>query len=96
MPVVGSAYSSWAGPGTLGVVLRALAARRLPAPADAADGRHAAGALALDRDDAARRLLARVLLRRQHGRRGHRQPAGRLLPAPRLRPHDGHVRGRRR
>ncbi|MFO7691546.1 MAG: fused MFS/spermidine synthase [Vicinamibacterales bacterium] len=26
MPVVGSAYSSWAGPGTLGVVLRALAA----------------------------------------------------------------------
>jgi spermidine synthase len=26
MPVVGSAYSTWAGPGTLGVVLRALAA----------------------------------------------------------------------
>ena len=26
MPIVGSAYSSWAGPGTLGVVLRALAA----------------------------------------------------------------------
>jgi spermidine synthase len=26
MPVVGSAYSSWAGPGTLGIVLRALAA----------------------------------------------------------------------
>ena len=26
MPVVGSAYSSWAGPGTLGIVLRAVAA----------------------------------------------------------------------
>ncbi|MGE5198963.1 MAG: fused MFS/spermidine synthase [Rhodospirillaceae bacterium] len=26
MPIVGSAYSSWAGPGTMGIVLRALAA----------------------------------------------------------------------
>ena len=38
------------------------------------------------------RRLARFLLRRQHLRRGHRQPARRLLPAARLRRHDRDLR----
>ena len=66
--------------------------RHLSAAADAADGRDAAGDRALGRNDAARRVVARLLLRRQPGRRRRRQPAGRLLPAARVRHADGHGR----
>ena len=75
-------------PGRRSLVLRALVAGDLPASADAADGRDAAGHRALGRDDAAGRVVARLLLRRQPRRRGGRQPARRLLPAARLRHAD--------
>ena len=68
--------------------------RHLPDSADPPDGRHAAGDRALGRDDAARRLVARLLLRRQPGGRGDREPPGRLLPAARLRHADHHLHGR--
>ena len=86
MPLVGGVYTAWAGEGIVG---RHRPARdrggHLPAAADDADGRHAAGDLALGEGDARRRVVARVLLRRQHRRRRDRQPAGRLLSAARLR-----------
>ena len=59
----------------------------MSAAADAHDGRHAAGDVTVGRNDPAGRLLARLLLRRQHRRRRDRQPAGRLLSAAHVR-HD--------
>ena len=95
VPLLGGAYTAWAGTG-LGQPGAARGRRRhLPDPADAADGRHAAGDRALGRDDAARRVLARLLLRRQPGGRRDREPARRLLPAARLRHADDHLHGRR-
>ena len=69
------------GPGRHSVARRAL--RRLPASSDAADGRDAAGDRAMGRSDADGRVLARVLLRKQHRRRGLRLSFCRLLPAAR-------------
>ena len=55
MPLVGERLLELGGPGhSRASSLRGARGRRLPAPAHAPDGRHAAGALALDRDDAAR------------------------------------------
>ena len=68
-----------------GLLLRGIVCAICPAAAHAADGRNAAGDRALGRSDAARRLLARLLLRRQHRRRRARLPARRLLPAARAR-----------
>ena len=85
MPLVGGAY----GVGAVGHRRHRRPRHRrgyLPAAADAAHGRDAAGDLALGGVDAGRRVVARVLLRRQHRRRRARQPARRLLPAARLRP----------
>ena len=42
----------------------------LPAAADAGDGRHASRRCPMGADDADRRVVARILLRRQHRRRG--------------------------
>ena len=69
--------------------------RALPAAAHAPHGRDAAGDRALGRDDAGRRGVARLLLRRQHRRRGVRLPARRLLSAPRARHGVRDVRRRR-
>ena len=67
--------------------------RHLPAAADDADGGDAARRLALGADDAGRRLVARLLLRRQHRWRGHRQPARRLLSPARSRHRVRDLRG---
>ncbi len=72
MPLIGGAYTAWAGGGVVGLLLRGVVAGDLPAAADDDDGRHAAGDVAVGRSDAARRFVARVLLRRQHGGRGRR------------------------
>ena len=56
-------------PGVAGISAARRRRRHLPAAADAADGRDAAGDRALGRGDAGRRLVARLLLRRQHRRR---------------------------
>ena len=69
--------------------------RGVLAAADAADGRDAAGDRALGRDRARGGVVAGLLLRRQHRRGGVRLPAGRLLPAARLRHGHGHLRRRR-
>ena len=50
------------------VIVRAHRRGHVPAAADADDGRDAAGHVALGRDDAAGRVVARILLRRQHRR----------------------------
>ena len=71
-----------------GGILSRVDVRHLPAAAHPADGRDAAGDRSLGRGHAARRLLAGLLLRRQHRRRGLRLPAGRLLPA--ASPRHGH------
>ena len=49
MPLVGGVYTAWAGTGVVGMLLRGVAAGDLPAAADAADGRDAAGDRALGR-----------------------------------------------
>ena len=79
-----------------GILLRGVAAAILPAAADDVDGRDAAGDVALRRDDPAGRVVARLLLRRQHRRRRHREFARRFLSAARLRPRDRDLRRRRR
>ena len=81
MPLVGGAYTAWAGTGVVGLSAARRGRGHLPAAADDADGRDAAGDRAVGRSDAGRRRVARILLRRQHRRRGGRQPARRLLPA---------------
>ena len=63
VPVVGSAVLELGGAGNAGNRAARRRRRDLPASADAADGRHAAGAVALDRDDAARGVVAGFLLR---------------------------------
>ena len=68
--------------------------RDLSAATDAADGRHAAGDLALGEVDAGRHVVARILLRRQHRRRRARLPARGVLPASRLRHGDRDLRCR--
>ena len=68
--------------------------RHLPAAANRADGRDAAGHFALGEGDAGGHLVARLLLRRQHRRRRRRLRARRLLPAADVRRRDGDLRGR--
>ena len=68
-----------------GILLRGVAASICLLPPTLADGRDAAGDVALGRIHARRRVLARLLLRRQHRRRRDRMPARRLLPAARAR-----------
>ena len=95
MPLVQRIYTAIVGHGVAGLLLRGAVRGDLPAAADADDGRDAAGDRALGRDHAARRLLAGLLLRRQHARRGVRLPARRLLSAARPRHGDRDVRRRR-
>ena len=64
MPLVGGVYTAWAGDGVSRILLRGDRGGDLPAAADVADGCDAAGDRALGRDDAARRVVARLLLRR--------------------------------
>ncbi len=68
--------------------------QRVPAAADASDGRHPSRDRPLGRSHAARRRVARVLLWRQYRRSGRRQSAGRLLPAPGARHGRCDLRGR--
>ena len=63
----------------------------LSAPADARDGRDASGGGKVGRGDPRGRVVARILLRREHCRRRVRLSAGRLLPAARLRHADRDV-----
>ena len=60
----------------------------VPAAADAAHGGDAAGDVAVGGDDAEGRVVARLLLRREHLRRGAGQSARRLLSTARVRRHD--------
>ncbi len=64
----------------------------VPAAAHPAHGRDAARDGALGGDDTERRVLARVLLWRQHLRRGGRQSAGRVLSAAPVRHDDRDAR----
>ena len=66
--------------------------RHLPAAADGADGRDAAGDLALGQGDPRRHLVAGLLLRRQYRRRRRRLRPRRLLSAARLRRRHGDLR----
>ena len=66
----------------------------LSAAADARDGRDASGRRAMGANDPGRRVVAGILLRRQHRGRGDGHAAGRLLPAARVRHERGHVCGR--
>ncbi len=96
VPLVGGVVHGDAGPrASPAFCLRGVRLRRLSAAADAADGRDAAGDRALGRDDADGRVVARVLLRQQHRRRGVRLSARRLLSAARVRHGDDDVRRRR-
>ena len=52
MPLLTNVYTSIAGTGVIGILLRGVAAGDLSAAADAADGRDAAGDVALGRVDA--------------------------------------------
>ena len=63
------------------------------ASAHTAHGRNVAGSLAVGRDNAGRCVVARILLRRQHRRCGHRQSPLGFLSARRLRHHRCHLRG---
>ena len=74
MPLVGGIYTAWGGDGRRRHRLSRDRRRHLPAAADDADGRDAAGDLALGEGDARRRVVARLLLRRQHRRRRRRLP----------------------
>ena len=93
MPALANIYTAWGGR-----VRRPAVPRRcrqhLPAAADHPDGRDASGDVALGRDEPAGRVVAGLLLRRQHRRRGRRQPARRLLSAARLRHGDRDLRRR--
>ena len=62
-------YPAWGGEGVAGFLLRGARRGRLPAAADARDGRDAAGRVALGRDHAGGRVVARVLLCGEHRRR---------------------------
>ena len=73
MPLIGRLYAVGAGAG--------LPLRNLPAYSDHGHGRHPASRLALDRDDAAGRVLDGLSLRVQYSGRGRRLPAGGVLSA---------------
>ena len=87
MPLVGRVYVSWGGYGVTGFLLRGLVASICLLPPTLAMGATLAGRRALGRDDAARGVVARLFLRRQHRGRGFRIAAGGFLSAARLR-HD--------
>ena len=96
MPLVGGVYTAWAGPGRSAWSCARLAAGICLLPPTLLMGATLPALSRWVEIDAARRVVARVLLRRQHRRRRARLPAGRLLPAPRLRHDHRHVRRRRR
>ena len=90
MPLVGGIYTAWAGEGVAGIVFRAIIAGICLLPPTHADGRDAAGDLALGRR---RRRTASSWLGFFYGGNiaggVHRQPRRRLLPAARVRRRDG-------
>ena len=96
VPLVGRLYTAWAGQGVAGFLARGVVGGGVPAAAHDADGRDAAGRVALGRDHPARRVVAGILLRRQHRRGRPRLAAGRLLPPARLRRGHCHLRRSRR
>ncbi len=77
MPIVGGAYTAWAGSGVTGILLRGVAAAICLLPPTLLMGATLAGGRALGRDVEGRDCLARVLLRRQHRRGRAGQPARR-------------------
>ena len=85
MPLVSGVYTAWAGTGTFSLILRGLAAAICLLPPTMLMGATLPAIARWVRTHAGRRLVARLLLRRQHRRRGDRQPARRLLPAARAR-----------
>ena len=95
VPLVAGVYTAWAGPGMVGLLMRAAAAGICLLPPTLLMGATLPALSRWVEIDAEGRVVARALLRRQYGRRGPRQPARRLLPASRVRRADGHLRGRR-
>ena len=85
LPYVGGFYAAIGGSGFGGLLINGLFCALCLLLPTVLHGRHAPGGRALGRDYAARRVMARLLLRRQHRRRGLRVPARRLLPAARTR-----------
>ena len=92
MPLVNSIYAGIGGGQHL---LRGIVARICLLPPTLLMGATLPAIARWVRDDARGRLVARLLLRRQHRRRGDRQPARGLLPAARLRHGHRDVRRRR-
>ncbi len=92
MPLVGGAYTAWAGGGVVGILLRGVAAAICLLPPTLLMGATLPAIARWVEATPRGRVVARVLLRRQHRRRRRRQPARRLLPAARLRHLDHDVR----
>ena len=92
MPIVGGAYTAWAGSGIVGILLRGVAAGICLLPPTLLMGATLPAIARWVEQHAGRRRLARILLRRQHRRRRGRQPAGRLLSAVVLRHLDRDLR----
>ena len=95
MPLVGGAYTAWAGTGVVGILLRGVAAGICLLPPTMMMGATLPAMARWVEATPQRRRVARVLLRRQHGGRGGRLPARRLLPAARARRRDRDLRRRR-
>ena len=92
MPLINGIYTAWAASGFRRHGSARHHCRHLPTAADVPDGRDTARDFAMGRDDAARRFLAWLFLRRKHRWSGDRQFAGRFLPDARLRHFNHDVR----
>ena len=88
IPMLDSLYAAIASHGFQGIFLRAVIAANMPPSADLPNGRFAAGGGALGGSHSARRLLARIPLRRKHRRSGFRLSLRGVLFAAGLR-HGG-------
>ena len=80
MPWVSQIYTAVGGGGFGGIVVRCVVAGVCLVPPTLLMGATLPAMSRWVEDDAARRFLARLFLRRQHRRRGFRLPAGRVLP----------------
>ena len=95
MPLLSSIYIAWGGSGVGGLIFRALAASICLLPPTMLMGATLPAMSRWVETTPAGRVVARLLLRRQYRRRGHRQSARRLLPAARARHGRRHLcRGR--
>ena len=92
MPLVSRLYTAVDGGGQASVVLRAIVCVTAAAPAHSPDGGHAPGDVALRAGHAARRVVAGVLLWRQHRGRGGGLRDRRILPAAQIRSEHGSAR----